>query len=98
MRRLDQTYLHVRQLKREVSEIPVTHAYEILTAKFFILTYKASMNLSRTHMLHTTGNCGGGGGDSIGGGSAKSRGGIPYVGIGTPACCASCYKLDTSHC
>jgi hypothetical protein len=32
---------------------------------------------------------GGGGGASIGIDSAKSGGGIPYVGIGTPACWSS---------
>jgi hypothetical protein len=36
---LDQTHLQVRQLKREVSKIPITHAHEILTTKFFILTH-----------------------------------------------------------
>jgi hypothetical protein len=50
MRRLDQTHLQVRQLKREVSQSPITHTYEILTTKFFILTYKASMNMSHMHM------------------------------------------------
>jgi hypothetical protein len=70
MRRLDQTHLQVWQLKREVSEIPITHAHEILTTKFFILTHKASMNMSHTDTricVHTIGNCdgGGGGGDNI---------------------------------
>jgi hypothetical protein len=60
------------------------------------------MNMSHTHIcVHTIGNCdgggGGGGGANIGIGSAKSGGGIPYVGIGTSACWASCYKLYTSH-
>jgi hypothetical protein len=36
MRRLDQTHLQVRQLKRVVSEIPITHAHEIVTTQFFI--------------------------------------------------------------
>jgi hypothetical protein len=34
------------------------------------------MNIAHTHIVHTTGNCGGGGGDNIGGGSARSGGGI----------------------
>jgi hypothetical protein len=97
MRRLDQTHLQVRQLKQEVSEIPITYAHEILTTKFFILTHKPSMNMSHMHMCTYTVNCGGVG-IIGGGGSAKSGDSILYVGIGTPACCASCYKIDTSHC
>jgi hypothetical protein len=30
--------------------------------------------------------------------AAAVQGGVPYVGIGTPACCASCYKLDPNNC
>jgi hypothetical protein len=33
MRRLDQTHLQVRQLKRVVSEIPITYAHEIVTTQ-----------------------------------------------------------------
>jgi hypothetical protein len=36
MRRLDQTHLQVRQLKRVVSEILITHAHEIVTTQFFV--------------------------------------------------------------
>jgi hypothetical protein len=56
------------------------------------------MNMTHTHMCTYHMDLRGGGGDNIGGDSAKSGGGIPYVGIRTSACCASCYKLDTNNC
>jgi hypothetical protein len=56
------------------------------------------MNMSHTYMCTYHMELRQGGGNNIGIDSAKSRGGIPYVGIETPACCASCYKLDASHC
>jgi hypothetical protein len=36
MRRLDQTHLQVRQLKRVVFEITITHTNEIVITQFFI--------------------------------------------------------------
>jgi hypothetical protein len=62
-----------------------------LDTNYYVLT------ICNTHTfmyISTKENCGGGGGGS--GGYSGNM--IPYDGIWTPACCASCYKLDTSNC
>jgi hypothetical protein len=86
-------------MKREVFQSPVTHAHEIVTTKFFILTHKGIYeHCTHAYMYIPRGIVAEVEATTLARDSAKSGDSIPYVGIGMPACYATCYKLDPRNC